>query len=224
MRLKSGISMIVAAALVGAASAQDGSIRFDGGGVGNGGAFDMTVISGISGTGLTAGDTFQTFCLELTENIAPGNTYNVRVNDRAVGGGQFDSDGDAGNGGDLLSAQTAFLFSNFWHGTLAGFTNDNDSERGLQLAIWELEEGIDSQTAFNATANARAKAAAFLAAANAAVLGGSWSGLGDVRVLNLGNPSTYANQDMLVVIPLPQAGALAGLGLVGLAVRRRRGL
>ena len=50
------------------------------------------------------------------------------------------------------------------------------------------------------------------------------AGLGSrVRVLNMFRADNGANsQDVLVLVPLPTAGALATLGLAGLAIRRCR--
>ncbi|MBZ0172346.1 MAG: hypothetical protein K8E66_08210, partial [Phycisphaerales bacterium] len=55
-------------------------------------------------------------------------------------------------------------------------------------------------------------------------VGGSWGETwGNVRIMNVGGAAiNWRKQDMLILVPLPHAGALAGLGLMGLAVRRRR--
>jgi len=68
--------------------------------------------------------------------------------------------------------------------------------------------------------------------ANAAVSSGAWSGIGNVRVLNLYGKDTHGNytvnaQDqlyMVATVPEPETYALmlAGLALVGSVARRRR--
>ncbi len=217
------------AATAGAAMAQDGQVRFLGNGVANGGAFDMRAETDIAGTGIKAGRMFQTFCIELGEQIG-GGVYNVRVNDGAVTGstspGQ-DTDGDAGNGKDVISSETAWLFTEFWNGGIT-FANDTE-ERGFQLAMWYFEEAIGNLNGgtLNVTAtgvgsaNAAQRAAAFGYIQDA--LNSGFQGIGKVRVINIGTvASNYDRQDMLIVIPMPQASALAGLGLLGLGVRRRR--
>jgi hypothetical protein len=218
------------AACAGIASAQHGMVTYLGqeftGGGNNGGVFNMRVDSRTAAgeaAGLySPGTVWRTFCVELTENMpGAGSSRNAQVNDRAIGGGTFDSDGIPGNGGDLLSVQTAYLFSQFHQGLSGDFADDfttYDSQRAMQLAIWHFEEGIDVSTDQVASAGQRALAAIYIAAANLS----GWTSIGNVRVLNYGPATAYGNQDVLIIIPLPQAGALAGLGLAGLAVRRRR--
>jgi hypothetical protein len=68
------------------------------------------------------------------------------------------------------------------------------------------------------------KSLLFYTEANTAVTTGLWTGLGDVRVLNLytldGNVRTNY-QDVLVMVPAPSALALMGVGVL-VAGRRRR--
>jgi hypothetical protein len=185
-----------------------------------GGPFKATVISGFVGN--PAGTTFKTFCLERGETFSPGHTYDVVVSDREVSG----ANGGNPSGFDLLDSATAYLYSNFRHGTLGAALNSfagvsfNDADMShltaLQNVIWKLEgetfsfaEGSLSDELFD------------MAVANK---NGS---LYDVRVMQLWE-GTQRRQDQLMLVPLP-AAAVAGLALfpVTLAaghLRRRRGL
>jgi len=178
---------------------------------GSGGEFTGTPVSGFIGlTGLAAdldGSTFQTFCLEVNEQFTPGTTYTMIINTVAIAGG-------SGGPSFPLDERAAYLFYNFRNGTLTGYdytpAGRQASAGELQAAIWYIQ-GNQSGGANNA----------FVALADAAVGSGEWSGLGDVRVLNLYGEDGSHHQDVLTIIPTP--GALALLGLAGLtAVRRRR--
>jgi hypothetical protein len=193
-----------------------GSIRLDttSYSAGVGGEFQATVLSGyvgeVGGAASLSAGTFETFCLEHQEEFRPGDTYNVTLNTAAVFGG---TDG----GADPIDARTAFLYTRFRQGTLAGFdysaAGRQASSGDLQNAIWYLEEeqgGVNNQ---------------FVALANAAVApGGAWDGqgIGNVRVMNMSNEEFPHAQDQLTMIPLPSAAALAGLGLGAGLIRRRR--
>jgi hypothetical protein len=197
-----------------------------------GGEFGATAFSGLavatspmrmnnfSGIANTA---FQTFCIE-------GNSSTILNDlpmDFAVSGSIVLDNGST----QALHEQTAFLFTKFWNGNLYSGAQGNlgssriASATDLQEALWFFE-GFFPQASLSAGAQS------LVSQANTAVAsGGEWfgRGLGDVRVLNLTNPSNGANlQDVLVLIavPLPPAALLGlaligGLGVAG-AVRRRR--
>lgn len=183
---------------------------------GSGGEFKATPISGFAGlTGLPSdlsSDSFQTFCLEKTENFSPGSNLGFIINTAAV-------QGSTGSN-DPIDPRTAFLYTKFRQGTLAGYlygAGRQGAAGQLQAAIWFLEDEIPA-------VDVGSLAETLVALANAAVApGGEWDGvgLGDVRALNLTNSAGGRAQDQLTLIPAPGTLAAIGAGLV-LVGRRRR--
>ena len=167
---------------------------------GGGGEFGVTAFSGASVPGLGAGVgvqgyLFQTFCLERNENLDALTQKTWTLSDSAHAGGVS----GAVNGTDPICAETAYLYTRFWSGTLAGYDYDVGSDRcdsagQLQAAIWYLEgEYTSSQLALFPQGED------WVLEAQQAVASHAWSGLGDVRVLTLLDASTGAvQQDVLV--------------------------
>jgi hypothetical protein len=157
-----------------------------------------------------AGSLFQTFCVEKDEYISFGNSYQWDLNTQAVNGGV------GGPSPDPLDPRTAYLFTQFWNGTLSSYNYTNASLRPgdadeLQEAIWYIEQEITG---------ANGQAATWVTEATNAVAGAWGNTLGNVRVLNLFTTNTprTEHQDLLVVVPTPQA-ALSGMALLtGLGV------
>ncbi len=225
--MKRTLMMIGLAALASPALAnigQDGTLHFDGlpyGGRNGGGEFQITSVSGMNDFG-----TFNTFCLELNEQVAVGQNYTYDLNTAAVDGGA------GGPSPDPLDARTAALYEAFARGTLANYDYDNDGDGGmgadmdrkltaaaLQAAIWEIEE---ERSIENTDSDARVRELAnyYVDTLSLQLVNQGLGGM--VRVLNMWDANGGNAQDMLVLIPLPSAAGLAGLGLAGLAVRRRR--
>lgn len=203
-------SVVLLSACAAASVASGAMIRLDTSALsnGSGGEFTATPSAGFLGlTGLFADlspDTFQTFCMETSEQFAPGTTYVGVINSGAVAGSEPSMF-------DAIDPRTAFLYTNFRLGTLVGYdygAGRNASAGDLQNAIWFIEgEGGANN--------------AFVALANTAVGTGSWIGLGDVRVVNIVDGDGNRKQDQLTLIPAPSALALAGAGLLAASRRRR---
>lgn len=177
-----------------------------------------------------SGNVFQTFCLEVAEPMDFDTTLNFSTSTAA-------DDGGTSGGTDPLSAQSAYLYTQFWNGTLSDYTYTTGSGRtsdatSLQLALWYLEGEVTGNSSLEDAYDDNTQAQAWVSAANTAVGNGTWSGLGGVLVLNVTDANGRLMQDVLVVgtssnnvIPLPPA-ALLGFGLMtgvgGLGLLRRR--
>jgi hypothetical protein len=166
---------------------------------------------------------FVSFCLQQTEYINFVNAFNVdsisnyAISDPASRGGDAE-------GKDYLSAQTAFLYTQFREGTLSGYDYGGPdrwkSANDLQYAIWMFEQEIPTISSNP-----------FVMLANTAISLGTWSGLGDVGVMNLSRNGVEA-QDQLMLVPgrditeVPEPASLilfgSGVSLAAMARRRQR--
>jgi hypothetical protein len=173
-------------------------------------------------TGAAAGNTFASFCLEIDQHFSYGQTLWVGgVTDHTVS--NIAVAGPSQNG-DVLSSATAWLFTQFYNNSLSGYSATSTDNNALQNSIWALEDEISA-------ASLTGSAKTWYDAAKTATTGpnATWSGLGNVRVLNLFQDSTYrthAQDQIYMVSSVPEPGTyammLAGLGLMGTIARRRK--
>ncbi len=191
-----------------------------------GGEFTLYNVVGLSNADYSAGTSglidngsFQTFCLEVGEYAASSHFV---VGTAAARGGTT-------NSVDPISMGTAYLYSEFAKGTLAGFFNGSRAvEAGLlQMAIWALEGEVAAPVG-NAYYN--------LALANG---GATTAAQGHLGVYVLNNFTTAAGRDKwatgtwvesakaqdFLYYQVPDGGTtlmLLGGALAGLGALRRR--
>ena len=176
---------------------------------------DAGYVSGVTKNVVNTTNTFQTFCIEKNEYISPNTTYDVGISGSAKNGGI----GGAVNNEDPVSVGTAWLYSQFAKGNLAGYdyTNPGRSDSAtasaaqLQNAIWMLENetGYDPSNSFiqlMLTTNNWTKDYAFSDA----------NGAYGVEALNMG----VGKQDQLVMTSVPEPSFILflGIAMVGIAI------
>ena len=160
---------------------------------------------------------------QLFQGVTAGNTYTFGV----VAPSQVpDEPGQPGNMGAIKSTIVQDLYRRYYYGI------DNAVEASaFQLALYEISHenltGADAAAAVNqlslamgAFSAATLGSAAYSdAAAMLASLGsGGFQSMGN-NLLGLTNPSA---QDQLIVVPIGAPAILAGLGLLGVGLLRRR--
>jgi hypothetical protein len=144
-------------------------------------------------------DNFLTFCLEVDEYLNFSNAFLVGNISTAT-----DNGGKNTNKGDPLSDFTAYIYTKTVSGAFI------DKLDYVQYAIWYEEGEIDSLTQ---------NLQLFYDSEHSNYINSGWSGLGNVRVINLTDLSGNKMQDLIVSVPEPPASATLffGIGLIGVA-------
>ena len=147
--------------------------------------------------------TFLTFCLESQISISLGNTYNYTIDDTVL------------NQNDKISQGTAYLYSEFAAGSLAGyFANRNVNAGLLQKAFWMLE---DEMIYDNTNPYITLVEGIFGVAVKSDYTGSH------IKVMNVWTRNNEDIQSQLVLVPdSGMTALLLGLGLLSLAAFRRK--
>jgi hypothetical protein len=175
---------------------------------------------------------FQTFCIEYNEYIAHNGVYDAEISSGSIFGG-VGGGVDPDNGGPLpktdpVSIGTAYLYTLFATGALAGYEYEHGNDRAesgvmLQKAIWWLEDEI-SLTQDQKNQNIFLQAAKTQFGSYAAAKADNDFSQYHVAALNL-TSNGKANQDQLIMLRVPDAGSTAlflGVAVTALARLRRR--
>jgi len=180
------------------------------------------VAMGVNGT-----ESFQTFCVEYTEDITNPSNIHVSTANIDLSSGSHSYNGGVPGTGDDLDPMTAYLYTQFATGALASSATPYDYNPGgnrasdaeqLQDAIWFIEGEKGSLISGS-------KAEDWYDEAFAAVgSGGVWEnmGTGGVYVMQMYGGTEDYYQDQLYYVPVTAAVLLGilGLGVAGFKLRK----
>jgi hypothetical protein len=157
---------------------------------------------------------FKTFCAQLDQNLYLGTPYNVDAL-------AFSNDSIVPR---TLTEHTAWLYTAFLDDTLPNYVADVAHEAAVQYGVWRSMGYSDTDMVNHG-------AGFYLNAGGAKdryfaygwdQTPSTWSGLGNVRVAVLKNPSNGSMaQDILVQVPEPATMSLLVMGGLALLARRK---
>lgn len=164
---------------------------------------------------------FKTFCVQLEQTINVNNGPSSEYKVESIGYAN-DTPGNALS----INAHIAWLYTSFLNGSLPNFTDDLTHEAALQYGIWHSLGYTDTQISndgFGYYLNCGGAKDDY-AAYGWTTTPGTWSGFGNVRVMEI---ETYGNnapaQDLLCTVPsVPEPATMTLLALGGLALLKRR--
>ncbi|HET9361134.1 MAG TPA: hypothetical protein VFO58_15395 [Vicinamibacterales bacterium] len=179
--------------------AGDTVVLTDGPGTTGGGEFNLFV------NGSTT--SFVTFCLQRTEFISYNTPFRV---------GSVTNYADDAAGNDPIESQTAWLYTQLrLNPNSIGYQHNQTEANAFQTAIWYFENEIT-------LTNAQKLANKYIVGANQAVANG-YSGIGNVRVVNLFYMNGKAAQDQLILqVAEPATLTMFASGLLAFGAFRRR--
>jgi hypothetical protein len=236
--MKTGFAIFAALGVASAASASSITLTFDGFGLSGvnrmsynhnrswdarGPATFYSLTCGFHNFTYASGATRQTFCAQLFEGVTAGNTYTFDIVDPA---NVPDEPGNPGNMGAIKATLIQDLYRRYYYGI-----DTAQEASAFQLAVYEIShENLTAADAAGAVAQLSLMKGAFQsqaagstgyndAAAMLASLGqGGFQSIGNA-LQGLTNPTA---QDQLLVVPVGAPAILAGLGLLGVGLIRRR--
>ena len=187
------------------------------------GIFTWQVVS-TNGDDFTVGQTFQSFCVELLQNVNTGGTYDYEIVDPSV---VPSPNGDLDSGmSDGQAAMISSLFDQHWDDATDG---SSLNAAAFQIAVWEIiyeGENVNYGDGQAAATGLSTQDGWFTATNNngATDLADQWlAGLFNNGIAAaLTGFFSETQQDQITIVPLPAPVALAGLGLLGVALGRRR--
>jgi hypothetical protein len=173
------------------------------------GVVNWTIAPGGNQTGLNIPTNFTSFCIELTQDISPGNSYAYTVNtsDPNTGLASAPVSSTPGNGmGTAAANALAQLFGQYYNTMMANGTGVDAA--AFQLAIWKIEYdwGIPGDTSISA-GNTSFATGNFLA---------NSSGVGSTNVNNANAAISLAENWLNSIAANPITDTPASVGLYAL--------